>query len=163
VRFTIINNSQHPFFLELYGVDNHTITVEGRSQGMLFVKRGEYHFKMMACNQVKTGVFDLSIMMTLHVPVCGGNAGAIGDKQHHIDVADYIKMVNVKIRNKTKEKIGVYVRTDENHYFLNLKPREVIYQIMPRQMYRYSYVACGELVVGEYKALKYSPLDLKCP
>ena len=163
VRFTIINESQHPFTLHLYGSEDHSITVEGRSHGILFVKRGDYHFWMRACNQVKTGVFDLSITMTMHVPVCGGNAGAIGDKQLHIDVSDYIKMVNVKIRNKTKEKVGVYVRTDENHYFLNLKPGEVIYQIMPRDMYRVSYVACGELVVDEYKALKFVPLDLKCP
>ena len=47
-------------------------------------------------------------------------------------------------------------------YFLNLKPRETIYQIMPRDLYRVSYVACDELVVREYKALTYVPLDLKC-
>ena len=162
MRFTIINDSQHPFILNLYGVDDHAITVEGYSTGLLFVKRGQYQFRMLVWNQTKTGTFDLTSTQTLHVPVCGGTAGALGDKPHHIDASDYVKMVRVKIRNMTWENIGVYVRTDANDYFLNLKPRETIYQIMPRDLYRVSYVACDELVVREYKALTYVPLDLKC-
>jgi hypothetical protein len=166
IRLTILNQSQHPFTLRLYSGNNYEVayevTVEQYSQAIMFIERGEYSFWMRACNHIKEGTFDLSMMYTLYVPVCGGNAGARGDKPHNIDVADYIKMVKVTIRNKTKEQIGVYVRTDENHYFLNLKPNETIYQIMPKDIYRVSYVACGDLIVTEYKSLVNAPLDLKC-
>ena len=163
VRLTINNNSQHPYTLTLYNSsNNYEVTVEGHTQSVMFIERGVYQFWMKACNHTKEGSLDLTMMYTIHVPVCGGNSGKLGDKPHNLDVADYIKMVKVKIRNKTKEHIGVYVRTDENHYFLNLKPKEIIYQTMPKDIYRVSYVACGDLIVTEYKSLVMMPLDLKC-
>ncbi len=162
VRFTVINNSQHPFSIYLYGPETHDIVVEPYSTSLYFVTRGTYSFFMEACNHTKSGKLDLTIYQNMYVPVCGGNSGAKGDKPHNIDVADYIKMVKVTIRNKTREPIHLYFRTLENHYYLDLAPREITYLIVPKDTYVYSYVACGELQAGYYQSLVRVPLDLKC-
>jgi hypothetical protein len=162
VRFTVINYSHQPFTLRAYGPETYTFEVAPYSKRAWFVTRGTYSFVMEACNHTKSGTLNLNIFQTMHVPVCGGNAGKIGDKNHHIDVADYIKMVRIKIRNKTQYHIRLYLRTIENHYYLNLKPREVTTLVVPRDRYVYSFLACDNLQVGYYEARKYIPLDLKC-
>lgn len=163
VRLTVINKSQNEFSLILYGPDQYTISVPARSDGSWIVDRGMYSFVMRACNISKTGTLDMSIYQIIHVPICGGNAGAKGDKHHHIDVAEYIKPVKIKIRNKTFEPIGLYIRTLERHYFLNLEPREIQYLILPKDQYVYSYVVCEQLVSGYYTPKVSPPFDLKCP
>lgn len=163
VRLTIINNSQFDFSLVLYGPDQYNFSIPAHSDGSWIVKRGMYSSVMRACNISKVGTLDMSIFQIIHVPVCGGNAGAKGDKHHHIDVADYIKPVKIKIRNKTSEPIGLYIRTLERHFFLNLEPNEIQYLILPKDQYVYSYVVCEQLVSGYYSPKVTPPFDLKCP
>lgn len=161
-RLTIENASQFEFVLMLYGPEDLNYTVPAHSSEGDTILRGTYSFFMRACNHTSTGTMDLSIHKTLYVPVCGGNAGAKGDKHHAEDVSDYIKMVKVKVRNQTQEPIGLYLRTLDNHYFLNLEPKEIQFVTVPKDRYVYSYVACGELVAGYYESLVRWPLDLKC-
>lgn len=163
VRLSVINNSQFEFSLMLYGPDQYNFSVPAHSDGSWIVDRGMYSFVMRACNISKTGTLDMSIYQIIHVPVCGGNAGAKGDKHHHIDVADYVKPVKIKIHNKTSEPIGLYLRTLEKHYFLNLEPGEIQYLILPKDQYVYSYVVCEQLVSGYYTPKVCPPFDLKCP
>ena len=163
VRLTVINNSQYEFSLLLYGPGQYSFSVPAYSNGSWIVDRGTYSFVMRACNISKTGTLDMSIYQILHVPICGGNAGAKGDKLHHIDVADYVKPIKIKIRNKTFEPIGLYIRTLERHYFLNLEPSEIQYLILPKDQYVYSYVVCEQLVSGYYTPMVSPPFDLKCP
>ena len=162
VRFTIINYSHKPFTMRAYGPENYNFEVAAYSKRFWIVPRGTYSFTMEACDQTKSGTLNLNIFQTMHVPVCGGNAGKIGEKNHNIDVADYIKMVRIKIRNQTKQPIRLYLRTIENHYYLNLEPKEVTTLVVPRDRYVYSYLACGELEAGYYEARQYLPLDIKC-
>ena len=86
-RFTVLNESQHPFSITLYGGPSglKTISVSPYSQKISFFIRGNYSFTMTACGATKSGKMDLTIHQTLHVPVCGGTAGALGDQNHHID------------------------------------------------------------------------------
>lgn len=161
-RLNIENSSQFDFVLMLYGPDDLNYVVSAYSSETDTIIRGTYNFFMRACNHTTTGTMDLSIHKTIYVPVCGGNAGAKGDKHHAVDVADYIKMVKVKVRNQTQEPIGLYLRTIQNHYFLNLEPKEIQFVTVPKDTYVYSFVACDELVVGYYDALVRWPLDLKC-
>lgn len=162
VRFTIMNHSHRTFTLTANGPEYHAFEVAPNSKGSWIVPRGTYSFTMEACNQTSSGTLNLNIFQTMHVPVCGGNAGTVGQKNHNIDVADYIKMVRIKIRNKSRQPIRLYLRTIENHYYLNLDPREVTTLVVPRDRYVYSYLACGELEAGYYEARVYVPLDLKC-
>ena len=162
VRFTIINYSQHPFTLNAYGPETYTFEVSAYSKKIWVVPRGTYSFTMKACNQTSSGTLDLNIYQVMHVPVCGGKAGGKGDKPHNIDVADYNKMVRITIRNKTREPVRLYLRTLDNHYYLNLEAREVTTLIVPRDRYVYSFLACGELQSGYYSARVAIPLDLKC-
>ena len=163
VRLSVINESQFEFSLVLYGPDQYTLSVPAHSNRSWIVDRGMYSSVMRACNISKTGTLDMSIYQIIHVPICGGNAGAKGDKHHHIDVADYIKPVKIKIRNKTDEPIGLYIRTLERHYFLNLEPYEIQYLILPKDQYVYSYVVCEQLISGYYTPKVSPPFDLKCP
>jgi hypothetical protein len=98
----------------------------------------------------------------MHVPICGGTLKPKGEKTHHVDTSDYVKTVKITIRNKTWEKIRLYLRTLDNHYYLNLEPQEVTTLIVPRDRYVYSFVACDDLEAGYYEARVYQPLDLKC-
>jgi hypothetical protein len=163
-RFTIINESQHPFSITLYGGPSElkTIPVSAYSKKIAFFVRGDYAFTMTACGATKSGMMNLNIHQTLHVPVCGGTAGALGDKHHHIDASDYIKPVRMKIRNRTGEDIGLYLRTLTDHHFINLKPGEILYEIVYKDQYVYSYVACGELVSGYVTPMSALPFDVKC-
>lgn len=162
VRFTIINYSHQPFSINLYGPEQLSFTVEPYSKQVSMVKRGTYSFTMEACKHTSSGSLNLNIYQVMHVPVCGGTAKPKGEKTHHVDTADYIKMVRVTIRNKTWENIRLYLRTIENHYYLNLEPREVTTLVVPRDRYVYSFVACNDLEAGYYEARVHIPLDLKC-
>ena len=162
VRFTVINYSQHPFSINLYGPEQYSITVPAYSKQATIVRRGTYSFTMVACNHATSGKIDLTIYQIMHVPVCGGSAKPVGEKPHNIDTSDYIKMVRITIRNKTQEPVRLYLRTLENHYYLNLNPREKTTLVVPRDRYVYSFVACGDLEAGYYEARVAQPLDLKC-
>jgi hypothetical protein len=168
IRITVLNNSQFPFYLYLYGGgEEFTLQVPARSSEKYFITPGEYSYYMEACNYSKFGKMDLSVFQTIHVPVCGGRAAQKASKFHHIDVSTIMKPVKVKVRNKTREDIGVYIRTIEDHHFLNLVKGEVIELILKKEegiQYVYSFYACdGQLVVGYYSPLARWPLDLKCP
>ncbi len=168
IRVTVLNDSQFHFYLYLYGGGNqYTLEVPARSSNKFFIKPGVYSYFMETCNYSKFGTMDLSVYHTIHVPVCGGSAGAKGTKLHYIDVSKIIKPVRVKVRNYTGEDIGVYIRTQDDHHFLNLMRNEVTQLILKKEegiQYVYSFLACdGRLVVGYYSPLTYWPLDLKCP
>lgn len=162
VRFTIINYSQHPFSISLTGPEQYTFNVAPYAKKVSIVPRGTYSFQMKACNHTSSGSINLNIFQTMHVPVCGGTAGAVGDKNHNVDTSDYIKPVKITIRNKTGEAVKLYLRTLENHYYLNLEARESTTLIVPRDRYVYSFFACDELVAGYYEARVMIPLELKC-
>lgn len=169
IRLSVDNASQFPFYLYLYGAggQEYSISVPAYSDGKLFIQPGDYAYYMEACNYSKYGTMALPNFQTIHVPVCGGRAAGFKHSTHHIDVATIMKPVRVKIRNKTGEDIGVYVRTQEDHHFLNLKKGEVIEVILKKEegiQYVYSFQACGgQLIAGYYTPMAKWPLDLKCP
>lgn len=162
VRFTVINYSQHPFTMNAYGPEDYTFEVAPYSKRNWVVPRGTYSFVMTACNHTSSGTLDLNIYQIMHVPICGGAAGKKGEKPHNIDVSDYIKMVRITIRNKINEPVRLYLRTLDNHYYLNLDPFEKTTLVVPRDRYVYSFLACNELQAGYYEARVAVPLDLKC-
>jgi hypothetical protein len=162
VRFTIINYSHQPFNINLYGPEQLSYTVAPYSKLVDFVDRGTYSFTMEVCNQTSSGSLNLNIYQVMNVPVCGGTLKPKGEKTHQVDTSDYVKPVQITIRNKTWEKVRLYLRTLDNHYYLNLEPQEVTTLIVPRDRYVYSFVACGDLEAGYYEARVYQPLDLKC-
>ncbi|MFC1997692.1 hypothetical protein ACFLXI_08840 [Chloroflexota bacterium] len=161
VRFTVVNHSQHPFSISANGPEYFSLDVNPYSKKAVVLPRGTYKFTMVACNHPSSGTLNLNIFQTMYVPVCGGKAVA-NPKNHKIDVAEYIKPVRVEIINKTWEPIRLYLRTLDNHYYLNLEPRETIYQIVPRDRYVFSYVACDNLQSGYYEARAKISLDLRC-
>lgn len=161
VRLTVINNSQFDFSLILYGPDQVTITVAPGQTGYKVITRGVYSFTMRSCNYTKTGTMDLNYEQTIHVPICGGTAGTAGAKDHHIDASNYIKPIKVKVRNKTGEVIGFYLRTLDYHFFYNFQPG-VTYIIVPKDRYVYSFVACGKLISGYYTPSFSLPFDIIC-
>jgi hypothetical protein len=161
VRFTVINYSQHPFSMSASGPESFTFEVDPYAKKAWVVPRGSYSFVMTACNHTSTGTLNLNIYQIMHVPVCGGKV-LKNDKTHEIDVGQYIKSVRITIENKTWEDIRLYLRTIENHYYLNLDPREETTLIVPRDRYVFSYVACDDLQSGYYNARTYIPLELRC-
>jgi hypothetical protein len=168
IRLSVINSSQYHFYLYLYGGgEEYTIKVPAYTSDKIFIKPGEYSYYMEACNYSKYGKMDLSVFQTIHVPVCGGRASEMRTKFHHIDVSTIMKPVRVKIRNKTGDDVGLYLRTMEDHKFLNLSPGEVLEVILKKEegiQYVYSFQACGgKLITGYYTPMVRWPLDLKCP
>jgi hypothetical protein len=168
VRLSVVNNSQFPFYLYLYGGGyEYTLEVPAYTSDKEFVYPGEYSYYMEACNYSKFGTMDLSTFQTIHVPVCGGRAEGYKHASHHIDVATLVKPVRVTINNKTGENVGVYLRTLEDDHFLNFVPGESMELILrqePGIQYVYSYLACGgQLISGYYYPLFRVPLELKCP
>ena len=168
IRVTAINDSQYHFYLFLYGGgEEYTLSVPSYSTDKIFITPGEYSYYMEACNYSKSGKMDLSVFRTIHIPVCGGRAAQYRTKFHHIDVSTIMKPVKVKIRNKTGDSVGLYLRTLDDHKFLNFSPGEVQEVILKKEegvQYVYSFQACGgKLVTGYYSPLARWPLDLKCP
>jgi hypothetical protein len=165
VRFTIVNKSQHPFTIHLYGPETLSFTVAPESKEAHAITRGTYNFNMEACNHSSSGVLNLNMYQTMYVPVCGGTEPKGQNKPHAIDTSDYIKPVRITIHNKTGEKVHLYLRTIENHYYLDLDPwgeNSEVQIIVPRDRYVYSFYACGDLEAGYYDARTYIPLDLVC-
>ncbi len=169
VRLTVINESQFAFELYLYGPKDYTIKVPANSTDKIVVDRNLYKYYMEVCNYSKTGDLDMTIYQTLHVPPCGGR-GVTNPKQHHIDVAQLVKPVRITVRNKTGEDVGVYIRTQTDHHFLNFKAGEIATVVlrkdkdMPEIQYVYSFQACGgQLISGYFTPRVTPPLDLKCP
>jgi len=167
IRLAFVNTSQFDFYLELYGQYTYKILIPANTEGKLFIKRGYYDYYMEACNYAKTGVIDLTKFQTLHIPVCGGRAEGFKHKEHHIDIATYIKPIRITIHNKTGEEIGVYFRTQTDHHFLNFEIGEVKELIVLREEgvdYVYSFQACGgQLITGYYTPRVVPHLVLECP
>ncbi len=172
VRFTIVNYSHKPFTINLYGDENFTFTVAADSKEAHVVPRGTYKFTMNPCGYTSSGMLNLNIYQIMYVPVCGGagvdkedRLNTKGEKTHSIYSSDYVKPVRITIRNKTGDKVHLYLRTIENHYYLDLDPwgeNSEIQIIVPRDRYVYSFYACGDLEAGYYDARTYIPLDLVC-
>ena len=120
VRLTVINQTQFEFSIDLYGPDSYTITVPPKSDGKIFVDRNEYSYVMEVCNYVKTGTLNMNIWQKLYAPPCGGRA-LKNQKLHHVDVSKIVKPVRITVRNKTGEDVAVYIRTQDDHHFLNFK------------------------------------------
>jgi len=162
VRLTVINESQYEFSMYLYGPEQRFLTVPAGATYAIIVNRNWYSFTMDACNYTESGTLNMTMEQTIHVPICGGRALAPGYKPHHIDVADYIKPIRVKIRNKTGEQVGVYIRTLDEHHFLNFDAGEIQFDFMLKQQYVYSYFACDKLYAGYYTPYVSIPFDLTC-
>jgi hypothetical protein len=162
VRLNIINASQFEFSISIYGPEDYYISVPARASDFIFVKRDWYTFTMNACNYAETGTLNMNMEQTIHVPVCGGRALTPGYKPHHVDVADYIKPVKAKLRNKTGEPVGIYIRTVDEHHFLNINAGEIQFVFLLKKQYAYSYLACGKLQVGYYTPFVSVPFDLTC-
>ncbi|MEN8173203.1 MAG: hypothetical protein ABFS03_10035 [Chloroflexota bacterium] len=162
VRLTIINGSQFEFSIYLYGPEQRFISVPAHATYVTLVSRNWYSFTMTACNHTEPGTLDLNMEQTIHVPVCGGRAFAPVYRPHHVDVADYIKPIRVKIRNQTGSPVDVYIRTLDEHHFLNLDYGEIQLAFLNKQQYVYSYYACGELYAGYYTPFVSYPFDVKC-
>lgn len=164
VGLTVINNSQFDFSIQLYGAENYSMTVPAKSREVIIVTRGWYSFTMNACKISEVGTINLNLYQVIHVPVCGGRALAPYYKPHHVDTADYIKPIKIKIRNRTEEVIDLYLRTLDNDYFIHFEPGEIKTQIVLKSgdQYVYSFVACDALQSGYYTARVVPPLDLEC-
>jgi len=169
VRLSVVNTSQFDFYIYLYGSGGveYTLSVPAGTDEKIFIQPGEYQYYMEACNYSKFGSMDLSTFQTIHVPVCGGRAAGFKHKPHHIDVSTIIKPIRIKVRNKTGDNVGVYLRTVDDHHFLNLVPGEVLEVFLRKEegvQYVYSFQACGgKLITGYYTPLARIALDLKCP
>ena len=162
VGLKIINESQFEFSISIYGPEYHFFEVPAYSTLSATVSRDVYSFTMNACNHTKTGTLDMTMEQTIHVPICGGRAIVPGYKPHHIDVADYIKPIRIRLRNKTGAHAEIYIRTLDEHHFLNLNTGEVQDVILLKKQYVYSYLACGELKVGYFTPFVSLPFDLTC-
>jgi len=170
IRLTVVNTSQFDFYLNMYGENygnEYTMNVPAYTQSKIFIKPDEYSYYMEACNYSKFGEMDLWTFQTLHVPVCGGKAAGYTHKAHHIDVSQIFKPVKVKIRNHTGQAVGLYLRTQDDHHFLNLEQGEHLEVILRKEAgidYVYSFLACGnQLITGYYTPRVTPPLDLVCP
>jgi hypothetical protein len=170
IRLTVVNTSQFPFTLYIYG-DNkgneYSIDVPAYTDGKLFIKPDIYSYYMEVCNYTKNGTMDLSVFQTLHIPVCGGKAAGYRNKSHHIDVSRFVKPVRSKVRNQTGQAVELYLRTQDDHHFLTLESGEILEVILKKEegiQYVYSFLACGDqLITGYYTPRQTPPLDLKCP
>jgi hypothetical protein len=170
IRLTVINTSQFPFTLYIYGEGHgkeYMMKVPAHSDDKIFIQPDMYAYYMEACNYEKNGTMDLTVFQTLHIPVCGGKAAGFRNKSHHIDVSRLVKPVWVKVRNKTGEAVELYLRTTEDHHFLKLESGEILELILKKEegvQYAYSFLACGgQLITGYYTPRQTPPLDLKCP
>lgn len=163
VTLTVNNNSQFDFTLWLLGPKRYNLTVPPKTNETIIVDRGWYAFTMTACNITEVGTMDLTRRQTVQVPVCGGVAFR-HYKPNQIDTSDYIKPITITIRNKTFEEIDLYLRTQEDDYFLHFDPLETKKQTVMRSedQYVYSFVACDALQTGYYTARVSPPLDLDC-
>jgi hypothetical protein len=170
IRLTVVNTSQFPFSLYIYGDSNgdeYSLDVPAYSDGKIFIKPDIYSYFMEACNYTKNGKMDLSVFQTLHVPVCGGKAVGFQNKSHHIDVSRIVKPVRAKVRNQTGQAIELYLRTQDDHHFLTLDSGEILEVVLKKEegvQYVYSFLACDDqLITGYYTPRQTPPLDLKCP
>ena len=170
IRLTLVNDSQFDFILYIYGKNHkqeYRATVAPYTTDKLFIEPDEYEYYMEVCNYSKLGQFDLWTFQTIHAPVCGGKAEGFTHKAHHIDVSQLIKPVRVTIRNMTGEDVELYLRTQEDHHFLNLVAGEHLQVLLKKEPgidYVYSFLGCGDqLISGYYTPRQTPPLDLKCP
>ncbi|MBC8333024.1 MAG: hypothetical protein H8E28_13670 [Anaerolineae bacterium] len=164
ITFTIINQSQFDFSLLLYGPNSYDITVPPYSEVNYILDRGWYAFTMGSCNLSEVGTFDFTNDKTIHVPVCGGTAGEVDRSSQHIDSSDYIRPATIKIRNQTRQNVDVYLRTLEEHHFMQFGPKEVQLLLIEdaSQTFVYSYTACGKLYTGYTRLFVHVPFDIKC-
>jgi len=163
ILFKVINETQFEFSLWIWGPSQYEITLEPETEAEYWLDRGWYAFTMLACNDSAVGTMDFTHPQTLHVPICGGTAGATGDSYTHMDASDWIRPVRIKIRNRTGEPIDVYIRTVDDHHFVSVDEYETEYLLLndSKSEYVYSYVACDKLHTGYFKP-NTIPFDLSC-
>lgn len=164
INLTIINQSQFEITLSLYGPNAYEIVVPPDTAENYWLDRGWYAFTMGSCNLSETGTFDFTTSKTLHVPVCGATAGQISRSSVHLDSSDYIRPASIKIRNRTRQPVELYLRTLEEHHFMNFEAFEEQMLLIEdaSQTFVYSYLACGELHAGYTRLYIHVPFDVKC-
>jgi len=162
VRMQVSNNSQFEFSIVIFGPSDYTLKVEPYTDKSIIVERGTYSYVMHACNNSAAGSINLNMFKNIYVPVCGGSAIGKRENPHNFDTSEFIKGINIQVKNKTHEKISVYIRNLKKNYWVTVEPRETQTLLVFRDQYVYSYVACGELQAGYYNARVNQPLFLTC-
>ncbi len=164
IFFWVYNESQFDLTLWLYGPAEYELTVPADSEGFFIIKNGWYAFTMESCNLTKIGTIDFTTHKTMHNPICGSTAGLIGQANNHYDTSDYIRPATIQIRNRTFERIEVYIRTLDEDHFLTFEPMESQWVLFNdiEQEFVYSYLACDELQRGYVTFYRMLPFDLTC-
>jgi len=162
VRMHVYNNSQFDFSIVIFGHRDYSLKVPPHSDKSIIVERGTYSFVMRACNNSASGTMNLNMFKNIYVPVCGGSAIYKRENPHNFDTSQYIKGINIQVKNKTHEKVSVYIRNTMKNYWVTLEPRGMQTLLVLRDQYVYSYVACGKLHAGYYNARVNQPLILTC-
>ncbi len=162
---TVTNESQFDYTLYLYGGTNYTLVVPPKTTTQFFVDKGWYAYSQVACNLTTNGTFDFtSTHYTINVPICGAPPSKSWNASLYYDTATDIRPIRIKIRNKTRLPIELYVRTLTEHHFMTFDPLETQELLLDNQdeTYAYSYVACGELRSGYLLPRRGIPFDLEC-
>ncbi len=162
VRMHVYNNSQFEFSIAVFGPDDYTLKVAPYTDKSIIVERGTYSYVMRACNNSVAGTINLNMYKNIYVPVCGGSAIYKRENPHNFDTSEFIKGINIQVKNKTHEKVSVYIRNLKKNYWVTVEPGEAETLLVFRDQYVYSYVACGELQAGYYNARVNQPLILTC-
>ncbi len=162
VRMHVINKSQFDFTIAIFGKKDYKLKLSPRSDKSVIVERGTYSFVMHACNATETGTINLNLFRNVIVPVCGGSALNKRKNPHNFDTTQYIKSIRMRVKNKTHEKITVYIRNKKRNYWATVEPKQWASLLVFREQYVYSFVACGKLQSGYYKARANQPLYLTC-
>ena len=165
IFFWVYNESQFDLTLWLYGPAEYELIVPADSEGFFIIKNGWYAFTMESCNLTDIGTIDFTTHKTMHNPICGSTAGLVGQANNHYDTSDFVsRPARIQIRNRTFERIEVYIRTLDEDHFLTFEPMESVWVLFNdiEQEFTYSYLACGELQRGTVTFYRMLPFDLDC-
>jgi len=166
-RLTIVNETDHGFWLKLDGPAYYYLYVKSGATKVFTPKRGVYDAIYYYCGTyVKNRTLDLdSHQKTIHAPTCGFKAYSDkGGPNDTVDVGREFKLVNVTLNNQTDHNIVIVLDgpNGESHAFFLYDDAEKEYTI-PKGLYQYKMYGCGGIETGGFFAIFNKVEKLTCP
>lgn len=151
VRFRVENRADRSITVRLYAQDGsgraYYMVVDKLSTKIMTPLSGLYTYRLSACGVMVKGDLDLTKNMNWIMPECGDKGGP-GTKQPNTqDVGKILKLVSIKIVNKTGSQLKIWLEGPFQYVFIIPAGGSKTVSILKGE-YEWGHYACGPLDEG---------------
>jgi len=162
IRLTVDNRNEKELYLQLRGPAYYFLKINGSEKVTFAIDRGEYDYFIRGCGRTASGTMDLTKNKYLAMPVCGGNATNLTRVPGRVDLGKILKVVKIKVENKTPGN-SLVIFTGPSTYVFSLKKDASNDYTVAKGLFNVQVYACGTNWKTTFQADKGSSFKVRCP